>query len=203
MSLFKRLLKQNFKSRNKGEESGKNEKSSYYPEKKLHADESFMLNFKKNGGKFIYCESWDEILKMFDNILKENNWYGTEVSCFNKKLRHKFDGFNLNFTSELKSTFFLTRCESLIGQTGAIMLSSNQIKEKKLTDLPYNMVVFTTTSQIVESLSEGLQIIKNRQAGNIPSNITTLQHFGNKEENDFLRYGSSTKNLYLLLLEDL
>jgi hypothetical protein len=83
------------------------------------------------------------------------------------------------------------------------LLSSNQIKEKKLNELPANFVIFATTSQIVDSISEGLRIIKNQSSGYIPSNITTIQDFETEKEKDFMSYGSSTKNLYLLLLEDL
>jgi len=203
MSLLKRLFNQRFKSKDRTEESSQTAKSSYYPEEKLPADESFMLHFKKNGGKFLYCENWDEVFEMFDNILLENDWYEKDVFCYSKMLQSKFDGYNLNFGTNPKASFFFTKCESLIGQSGAIMLSSNQIKEKKLPNLPHNVIVFATTSQIVDTLSEGLRIIKNRQSGNIPSNITAVQHFKSGAENDFLSYGSSTKNLYLLLLEDL
>lgn len=203
MSLLKRLLKQQFKSRNKPEDIQENDTSRFYPEQALPADESFMLHFKNNGGKFIYCENWDEVMDTFDNILIENDWYEQKVFCYSTQLKNKFNGYNLKFGDSPDSSFVLTKCESLIGQTGAIMFSSNQIKEKKLPNLPHNFIVFATTSQIVETISEGLRIIKNRQSGNIPSNITTVQYFKDQKENDFLSYGSSTKNLYLILLEDL
>lgn len=84
------------------------------------------------------------------------------------------------------------------------MLSSRQMREKKLGDLPEDVIIFATTSQIVETLSDGLRIINTKRSGTIPSNITTIQHFKIKEsEDDFMSYGSSSKNLYLLLLEDL
>lgn len=203
MSLLRRLFNQKFKSKDKADSAQKSDKSSYYPEKQLPADENFMLNFKNNGGKFIYCENWEEVMEMFDNILLENDWYEKDVFCYNEKLRDKFDGFNLKFGTNPDSSFFLLSCESLIARTGAIMLSSNQIKEKKLEALPHHFVIVATTSQIVETISEGLRVINNRQSGSIPSNITTIRHFKELEENDFLTYGSSTKNLYLLLLEDL
>jgi len=77
--------------------------------------------------------------------------------------------------------------------------------EKKINELPSNVIVYATTSQLVESIGEGLKIIKKKYGPKIPANITTLKHFQATEENsdDFLTYGSSTKNLYLLLLEDL
>jgi len=203
MSLFKRLLNPNYRSGKKSQKGEKSERSSYYPEQKLPVDEKFTYYFKNNGGKFIYCENWEETLEAFDNILAENDWYEQQVFCLEDRLCKKFDGFNLSFNNKSNSKFLLSSCESLVANTGAILLSSNQVKEKRLNELPYNMVILATTSQIVENISEGLRIIKNRSAGPIPSNITTIQHFESDREKDFMNQGSSTKNLYLLLLEDL
>jgi len=201
MGLFKRLLNPN---KNKSDEKAKkSDTSKYYPEETLPIDEKFTYNFNKNGGKFLYCESINEVLEAFDNILIENDWYERDVFCVDKNLSSRFDGFNLNFTTKGNTTFFLTTCESLVGKNGSILLSSNQIKEKKLNELPFNFIVFATTSQLVDTISEGLRIIKNRNTKQIPTNITTIQDFETDKEKDFMSYGSSTKNLYLLLLEDL
>ena len=203
MSLFKRLLNYKFKSDERSKKADQPERSSYYPEEKLPLDDRFTHNFLRNGGKFIYCENWKEIIDAFDSILLENDWYEQDVFCVNEQLCNRFDGFNLNFTRKPDSKFFLSECESLVAHTGAIMLSSNQVKEKKLHELPYHVVIFATTSQIVDTISEGLRIINTQRSGHIPSNITTIQHFEDNKEKDFMSYGSSTKNLYLLLLEDL
>lgn len=205
MSLFKRLLNPNYKKKSdeKAKEAQKAEHSSYYPEQKLPIDEKFTYNFKSNGGKFIYCENWEEILEAFDNIMLENDWYEKEVFCINEKLCNRFQGFNLSFGKKTEASFFLSGCESLVANNGSILLSSNQIKEKKLKELPQNVIIFATASQIVDTISEGLRIIKNHSSGYIPSNITTIQDFETEKEKDFMSYGSSTKNLYLLLLEDL
>ena len=45
--------------------------------------------------------------------------------------------------------------------------------------------------------------IKNKNANKIPTNITTIKCFNLDKEKDFMSYGSSSKNVYLLLLEDL
>ncbi len=203
MSLFKRLLNPNYKSEEKAKRAVKSDHSSYYPEQKLPIDEKFTYNFKNNGGKFIYCENMDEILEAFDNILMENDWYERDVFCVNDQLAKQFDGFNLNFVKKTDAAFFFSTCESLVSNNGSILLSSNQIKEKKLKELPSNFVIFSTTSKIVDTISEGLRVIKNQSENYIPSNITTIQDFETEKEKDFMSYGSSTKNLYLLLLEDL
>ena len=203
MSLFKRLLKLRPKSDVKAKKADQPETSSYFPEEKLPLDERFTHNFRRNGGKFIYCENWAEIIEAFDNILLENDWYEQDVFCVNEKLSNRFEGFNLNFTRKPNSKFFLSDCESLIAHTGAIMLSSNQVKEQKLPEVPHHVVIFATTSQIVDTISEGLKIINTQRSGQIPSNITTIQYFESNKEKNFLSEGSNTKDLYLLLLEDL
>ena len=63
--------------------------------------------------------------------------------------------------------------------------------------------MYATTSQFVENIGEGLRGIKNNNKDKIPTNITTIKHFKTIEDKNFLSYGSSSKNLYLLLLEDL
>ena len=87
---------------------------------------------------------------------------------------------------------------------GSLLVCSKQLKELKLHDLPKDVIVFGTTSQIVNTIGEGLRLIKNRNAGGIPTNITTIKNFQSKgNDKNFMTYGSSTKNVYLLLLEDL
>ncbi|HEX8013867.1 MAG TPA: lactate utilization protein B/C, partial [Flavobacterium sp.] len=45
----------------------------------LSIDERFIFNFKKNGGKFLYCENKQEVAEQFENILEENDWFENEV----------------------------------------------------------------------------------------------------------------------------
>ena len=120
------------------------------------------------------------------------------------RLSEKFRSFQIpkSFNTE-NSTYFLSTCEFLIANDGSLLISSNQIAEKKLKELPSNFIIFATTSQMVETISEGLKGIKNKNRDRIPSNITTIKHFKACDDKDFLSYGSSSKNLYLLLLEDL
>ena len=142
-------------------------------------------------------------MQTFDNILIENDWYEAEAFCIDQQLIERFDGFNLKFGTNSGSKFFLSRCESLIANNGSVLISSNQIREKKLGELPTNFIIFSTTSQLVDNIGEGLRQIKDRNKNKIPSNITTIQDFETQKEKDFMSYGSTTKNLYLLLLEDL
>ena len=202
MSLFRKIF--GGKSKSSEEKVPIQERSKYMPDIKLPVDEQFTINFNKNGGKFLYCENIDEINKSLENILDENNWNDKKVFLFNDDLKDLFKSFNLKYTKKpLEGTYLFTTCESLIADDGSILISSNQIAEKKLKELPTNFIVYATTSQIVENIGEGLKAIKKRNRSNIPTNITTIKHFKTDVDKDFLSYGSSAKNLYLLLLEDL
>lgn len=202
MSLFRKIF--GSKSERSGEELKSDERGKYMPEIKLPIDERFTINFKANGGKFLYCEDLNEVYENLENIIQENKWFDKKVLLLDENLKDKFKNSNLDATLRIsESTFFLTTCENLIANDGSLLISSKQIFEKKLTELPFNFIVFATTSQIVENIGEGLRGIKSKNKQKIPTNITTIKHFKSADEKDFLSYGSSAKNLYLLLLEDL
>ncbi|MCJ7466188.1 MAG: lactate utilization protein [Maribacter sp.] len=178
----------------------------HMPDLHIPVDEKFTIHFKKNGGKFLYCDSITEVSLALQNIISENAWQDNTFLVLDPRLAEKFAKEGIQFTQKAKnSEIFFTTCEHLIAQNGSILVCSNQLMEKKLHELPANVIVFATTSQLVETIGEGLKIIKKKYGHNIPANITTLKHFLPTTENthDFLTYGSSSKNLYLLLLEDL
>ncbi len=203
MSLFKKIFGSSDK--NDGNQPISGQRGKYMPDLKIPIDEKFTINFRKNGGKFLYCDSLEEIHESFKNILEENNWFESQIYCLDELLAQKFSDLNVVYSNKnYKNAVFFTTCEYLVADNGAILISSLQIKESKLLDLPDNFIVFATTSQMVDTIGEGLRGIKRKHRNKIPTNITTIKHFENKEEEkDFMSYGSSSKNLYLLLLEDL
>lgn len=202
MSLFRKIF--GGKPRSSEEKVPNEERSKYMPDIKLPVDERFTINFKANGGKFLYCENIEDVYNSLENIISENSWDGKNVFLLDDRLGKLFEGFDLKVTKKTsESTYFFTTCEYLISDDGSLLISSNQIAEKKLKELPDNFVIYATTSQLVESIGEGLKGIKNKNKSKIPTNITTIKHFKTNEDKDFLTYGSSAKNLYLLLLEDL
>ena len=202
MSLFRKIF--GSKSDNSQKELKSNDRGKYMPEIKIPIDERFTINFKANGGKFLYCVDLNEVFQNLQHIIDENEWDKKKTLLLDENLNNQFSNSNLQATRNIsESTFFLTTCENLIANDGSLLISSKQIFEKKLPELPINFIVFATTSQIVENIGEGLRGIKSKNRQKIPTNITTIKHFKSGDDKDFLSYGSSAKNLYLLLLEDL
>ena len=200
MSLFRKI----FGSINPPAEEGKeSEFNKSHVENSTSIDEQFIFNFKKNGGKFLYCENTHEVKEQFENILEENDFFESEALCYDPALFSMLDDNKLVYDKPVNPKFLLASCENLIADEGSILFSSKQIKQHKPNELPINIIVLAKTSQILGAKSDGLSAIKKKYERDYPSNITTIKYFEKAKEEDFTQYGSSAKNLYLLLLEDL
>lgn len=200
MSLFRKIFGS---SQATSEEEKESEFCATPKEKAISIDEQFIFNFKKNGGKFLYCENTAEVKDQVENILEENDWFEKEVLCYNQELYPILNENKLPYINVSNPKFLLATCESLIAEEGSILFSSKQIKQHKPNDLPVNIIVLAKTSEIVATKSDGLSAIKKKYERDYPTNITTVKYFEKAKEEDFTQYGSSAKNLYLLLLEDL
>lgn len=201
MNIFKKILGISSEA-NKAEEP-KQSMSPYMRQSQMPLDERFMTNFKQNGGKFLYCENLNEVYSNFNLIIEENDWSDATVQCFDIQLQQKFKKFPIKYATDKTAVLLFSTCQNLIADDGSVMFCSNQINERKLNELPENFVIFATTSQIVNNIGESLRGIKMNSQRQLPTNIISLKHFDTNQENDFMSYGSSAKNLYLLLLEDL
>ncbi len=170
----------------------------------LSLDDSFVHNFINKGGKFLYCITMDEVMLNLNNIIQENSWkevLSTDIDLIKTSQKAKIKTVTV-FNSNIP---FFTTCEHLIANQGDVLFTSNQIGSNKLSSFSQNFIVYATTSQIVKDTGEGLRSIKNKFSGNIPSNISAVKNFTlTNKEGGFLDYGNTnSKNLYLLLFEDL
>ena len=205
---MKKIFQSFFGSKKSNQEKDLSEEEyKYLPKKDELVEDKFTLNFSSNGGKFLYATDSSECEDYFNKIIEENDWAEKSILCFN-------DGFTNNFIpnnqlkfnkSNLNSNLFITDCEFLVAKDGSILVSAKQIQSYKSNDLPNNIIVMARTSQLSETLSKGLEGIRIKYSNNLPSNITSIKNFnkGDGENLNFLTYGSSAKNLYLILLEDL
>ena len=193
----------NIFSRKKKKTEESKEKSPFLPQIKDPIEILFAKNFTKKGGRFIFCETASELNNNFNNILDENKWTEKNIFCNDENLILKF-GLSFNsFNLELnQSNVFFTTCEYLIANKGNILVSNNQLKNFKLNELPINLIVFSSINQIESDVSAGMTKLKNKYKNKVPSNITTLKPKKLIEENDFLSYGNSAKNIYLLLQDE-
>ena len=199
MKFFNSLFKGN-PSKKKSKEDQEHEQSKFMPKVKIAIEERFIINFIDNGGKFLYSENYNELNENLSLILKENSWVKEDLLITNNKIKSNYKLPNSIKINQENSKCFVTNCENLIADDGSILISSNQIEEKNLSDFPNNLIILSETTKFKNSIGEGLAEIKSKSK-KIPSNITTIKNFQISQEKDFLSYGTSAKNLYLILLE--
>lgn len=199
MNFFNNLFKGN-SSRRISKEDQEREQSKFMPKVKVAIEERFIVNFIDNGGKFLYSENYNELNENLSLILKENSWVKEDLLITNNKIKSNYKLPNSIKVNQENSKCFVTDCENLIADDGSILISSNQIEEKNLSDFPSNLIILSETTKFKNSIGEGLAEIKSKSK-KIPSNITTIKNFQISQEKDFLSYGTSAKNLYLILLE--
>ena len=75
MNIFKKIFG---KQDETDDPEKKVETSQYAADIDTPVDELFTINFKNNGGKFIYCSNMEEAHENFENILEENDWFETD-----------------------------------------------------------------------------------------------------------------------------
>ncbi len=195
MSFFKKLF-QSSKS--------KETKATALDTIELPIDETFVQNFIAKNGKFLYCTSLDEVVLNLANIFEENNW--DHIVCNDIDLLKLVKTLNIKTTEGFNNSLpVFLGCEYLIAENGSILFSSNQLKDYKISEFSDDFIVYATTSQLVKNNDESLTGIKTKYQGNIPSNISAIKSFDpSKKDLDFMTYGNNnSKNLYLLLFEDL
>lgn len=168
----------------------------------ISLDDLFVKNFIAKGGKFLYCIKKEEVISNLRNILVENNW--NQIQVLDKTLL-KFLDKKIQTSKDNLSLPVLMTCEHLIADKGDILLSSNQLKSSKIAEYSEDFIIYASTSQIVKDTGQGLTGIKSSFKDELPNNISAIKSYNiEKDDDNFLNYGNSnSKNLYLLLLEDL
>ena len=173
------------------------DKSQYLPDENNPKEIEFAHKFTNRGGKFIYCENSASTQFYFEQILKENGWSKEDVIGQNNVLSTFFKlDENLSHPRAM-----VLHCEYLIANKGAILICDRQIQEKKLSNLPENLIIIATSNDFKNDVSEAMSAINQKYKNNLPSSITTLNALDPTKENDFLSYGGNAKHLYLLVQE--
>ena len=162
----------------------------------------FAKNFTSFGGRFIFIDEKNSTNEIFQKIIDENQWTDENVCSLdsnisknlNIRLIRKIDNDNVKA--------LVTECEFLLSNTGRILICNKQIKSNRIEDLPSVVIVLAKSNQFVSDVSEGMTKLKKKYKTNFPSNITTINVKNKLNEDNFLTYGNSAKDIYLILSDD-
>ena len=163
----------------------------------------FAKNFTEAGGKFIYIDKGDSVIDTFTKIKEENQWDKNNVMSLSQALSKNLGikkTKDVTENDDLKA--LVVECEYLLSNTGRMLISSNQIKNNKIDSLPDILIVIATSNQFVSDVSEGMTRLKAKYSKKFPTNITTINVRNKFIEDDFLSYGNSAKEIYLIISDE-
>ena len=162
----------------------------------------FAKNFTDSGGRFIFIDEINSTKEVFEKIFEENQWDAENVCSLNPNVAKNLEVRSIRKIDNENIKALVTECEFLISNTGRILICNKQIKSNKIEDLPSVLIVLAKSNQFVSDVSEGMTMLKNKYKGNFPTNITTLNVKNKLNEDNFLTYGNSAKDIYLILSDD-
>ena len=162
----------------------------------------FAKNFTDSGGRFIFIDEINSTKEVFEKIFEENQWDAENVCSLNPNVAKNLEIRSIRKVDNENVKALVTECEFLISNTGRILICNKQIKTNKIEDLPSVLIVLAKSNQFVSDVSEGMTMLKNKYKGNFPTNITTLNVKNKLNEDNFLTYGNSAKDIYLILSDD-
>lgn len=169
-------------------------------------DITFAYEFTQAGGKFIFCESPDDMVKkvvsLFDSKLWEQAWSNDEALI--GLLKHAGIKVNKSGTNDREMKVALTTCEFLIARQGSIMVSSAQVSGRKMNIFPEIHVVIAFTSQIVNEISDALNKIRNKYDGKMPSMVSLITGPSRTAdiEKTLVMGAHGPKEVYLFMADD-
>ena len=175
-------------------------------ESSLSKDASNDLVFAKNftgfGGRFIFIDEKNSTNEIFQKIIEENQWVSDNVCSLDSNISKNLDIRLIRKIDNVNVKALVTECEFLLSNTGRILICNKQIKSNRIEDLPPVVIVLAKSNQFVSDVSEGMTKLKHKYKTNFPSNITTINVKNKLNEDNFLTYGNSAKDIYLILSDD-
>ena len=162
----------------------------------------FAKNFTSSGGRFTFIDEKNSTNEIFKKIIEENQWTLDNVCSLDSNLSKNLNIRLIRKIDNDNVKALVTECEFLLSNTGRILICNKQIKSNRIESLPPVVIILAKSNQFVSDVSEGMTKLKKKYKTNFPTNITTINVKNKLNEDNFLSYGNSAKDIYLILSDD-
>jgi hypothetical protein len=162
----------------------------------------FAKNFTSSGGRFTFIDEKNSTNEIFKKIIEENQWTLDNVCSLDSNLSKNLNIRLIKKIDNDNVKALVTECEFLLSNTGRILICNKQIKSTRIESLPPVVIILAKSNQFVSDVSEGMTKLKMKYKTNFPTNITTINVKNKLNEDNFLTYGNSAKDIYLILSDD-
>lgn len=138
---------------------------------------TFVQNFKDMGGIFIYLENEAELGECLRQLAPQNGW--EPLWCTHPDMRAVLDQYGITYGSEpdfenKKKVVGILPCESLVAQTGSIIVTDSDAVSRKFYTHCDVLLVVAHTRQIVGGLKEAMQSLREKLGSQTASQAMIL-----------------------------
>ncbi len=165
---FLKVVKQNIIKQEIGEYEKEESPVSYFA---VGQDElmAFAEKFVRAKGRFVYCESEKDFKQKLQSLIQYRKW--ENILAFNENLNSYLNNVGIETVLENKNAIVgISLCQSLLANSGSILITSNQGFGDKINKLPSIFIVVAHSSQVYSNYKEALEPLLE----NIPQSITTF-----------------------------
>lgn len=126
----------------------------------------FAQEFTQLQGKFAFCTSEADMEQQLKQLIATKEW--TKIYCSEDKWNASFS----NTINLAGCDAAITGCEYLVARTGSIVLSAAQQSGRTVSVYAPVHICIAYTSQLLYDVKDALLQLKEKYAGNIPSQIS-------------------------------
>ncbi|MBT3241503.1 MAG: LUD domain-containing protein [Bacteroidetes bacterium] len=149
--------------------------ADYLPEFDDLPELIFARNLVRVGGKFSFCLDKKELLAGLADLYQEKKWEAIYTPEQSIKVLLDMAGIpnysDMHRIKEMDAA--VSACEYLIARTGSVMVSSAQIKERRMLGFAPIHIVIAYTSQLVNEIKDGIIGIRENYI-KMPSMVSTI-----------------------------
>ncbi|HEX5154004.1 MAG TPA: lactate utilization protein [Parafilimonas sp.] len=132
----------------------------------------FAENFARLQGRFSFCSNDKELTAQLQTLFAARQWNKIFLGETGLKTMLAQHNLPLSVETDLADCdAAITSCECLIARTGSIVLSSVQSGRTISVYAPVHICV-AYTNQLVYDIKDGLDLLKKKYPGGLPSSIT-------------------------------
>ena len=153
--------------------AGSEGNDSVYQPQLQEPEIEFAENFTKLLGTFSYCADEQELAEQLQVLADKRQWQ--KIYCRDGAIKSMLqqNNYSPNWFADLNTcSVSITDCELLVARTGSIVMSSGQASGRTTSVYAPVHICIAYTSQLVYDIKEGLQKLKEKYTGNLPSLIT-------------------------------
>ena len=158
-------------------------------------------------GNFIFCEDEKEFAKNLQSLITDKKW--SNLYCQEDNIKNILSAHDIIYSAKeedfLKTEVGITGCEYLIARLGSVMVSSSQIKGRRIVCYSPIHVVVAYTQQLVPDLKQALSGLKEKYNTNFPSMISVITGPSRTAdiEKTLVMGAHGPKELYVFLIDEI